>query len=67
MGKRRKRRFEGLLHFTQANGRERGPEDTGDGPWQERTDMGHATHTKNKEEMRRREARRAKQARYEEE
>jgi hypothetical protein len=66
VGKNRKSRFKGLLHFTQANGRERKPEGMGEGPWQETGTMGHATKTKTKEEMRRRALRREKMNRYEE-
>jgi len=65
VGKTRKDRFKGLNHFTQENGRVRGLPDMGDGPWQETGTMGHATHTKNKEEMRRRQARREKMNRWE--
>ena len=67
MGKsRRREKFNGLMHLTQANGRVRKPEGMGDGPWQETSDMGHATRTKTKEEMIRRKLRREKMNRYEE-
>lgn len=66
MGKSRKSRFKGLMHFTQANGRERKPEGMGEGPWQETGTMGHATATKSKEEIVRRKLRREKMNRYEE-
>ena len=64
MGKTRKDRFKGRMFFEQENGRIRGPEDMGEGPWQETSPMGHGTHTKSKEEMRRRQARREKMNRY---
>ena len=64
MGKSRRRRFDGLDHFTQDNGRERGLPEMGDGPAQETSPMGHATFTKSNEEMRRRQARREKMRRY---
>lgn len=64
MGKTRKDRFKGRKFFDQDNGRERGPEDMGDGTFQDTHPMGHSTFTKTREEERRRKARREKMNRW---
>lgn len=61
-----KSRNKGRLFFTQQNGRERGLPGNGNGPWQETSPMGHATVTKTKGDIERREARKAKERRWEE-